>query len=147
MRLLFAALVQTAFSFIQSLNMKTRTLAFICIIAGMVGCASCSMFGNNHNISITLSESEHEYKILAHYPQVDTRKVEDYLTRKLGSESNVSFINTHIDAELTLNDSTTFYMKHEPGNLAIMFNKDRNSITSYHHIKTLGEGLKNLLKN
>lgn len=112
----------------------------------MLTFVSCSSFGNRHNINITLSETDQDYKIQAHYPQSETGKVEDYLTHKLGSESDVSFANTHIDAQLTLNDGTKFYMKHEPGRLLIRFDKDRNSVEAYHNIKAIGEGLKNVLK-
>ncbi len=126
--------------------MKRGTSVIVCWLAIMLTFVSCSSFGNRHNINITLSETDQDYKIQAHYPQAETGKVEDYLTHKLGSESDVSFANTHIDAQLTLNDGTKFYMKHEPGRLLIRFDKDRNSVEAYHNIKAIGEGLKNVLK-
>jgi len=57
----------------------------------------------------------------------------------------MSFVNTRIDGDLTLDDKTTFYIKKKPGFLEIKLNKNRNSSSSYHTIKELGEGLKGVL--
>ena len=126
--------------------MKKFRPVLLCTFLFVSVCVSCSQLGNNGNINITLSESEHDYKVLAHYPEENTKKVERYLTKKIGRKSNVSFRNTQIDAQLTLDDGTTFYMKNQPGNLIIKLNKDENSDASYKEIKALGEGLQPLLK-
>ena len=100
---------------------------------------------NNGNISLTLSESDNYYKIIAAYPVQNTANVERYMSQKLGKESNVSFVNTRIDAEITLNDGTKFYMKNAPGNMELKLDKTKNTYASYQKIKTFGEGLKPVL--
>jgi hypothetical protein len=106
---------------------------------------SCTQF-NNHNIDIHISESQHNYKFMAHYDKIRTRSVEQYLDAKIGKNSNMSFVNTHIDGNLTLDDHTTFYIRKYPGYLEIKLDKKENSITSYHEVKDLGEGLKEVMK-
>ena len=67
------------------------------------------------------------------------------MNEKLGDKNDLSFIHTTIDAEVTLDDGTQLYIKNKPGELEINFDKDKNSIASYHEVKALGEGLKPFL--
>ncbi len=108
-------------------------------------CASCRQIGHGNNVSLTVSDSEEEYEIRAHYPEGNTAKVAAYLNQKLGKKRNISFSNTKIDAELTLDDGTKLYMKKEPGDLEIQLNKEDNTVAAYHTMQALVEGLKPLL--
>lgn len=106
---------------------------------------SCRQLSHGNKVSLTVSDSETEYEIRAHYPEANTDKVAAYLNRKLGNKSDVSFHNATIDAKLTFDDGTTLYMKNEPGYLDIQFDKEENTPAAFHTIKELGEGLKPML--
>lgn len=58
----------------------------------------------------------------------------------------MSFVNTRIDGQLTLDDRTTFTISKYPGMLEIDFDKRKNSADSYAEIKALAEGLRSALK-
>jgi len=78
----------------------------------------------------------------AHYNPSQTLAVDECMNKRLGRHNRMSFNNTQIDADLTLDDGTKLYMKKNPGKLEIKFNKDENSLASYKEIKDLSEGLK-----
>jgi len=64
---------------------------------------------------------------------------------KIGDASNMSFTNTRIDGQLSLNDHTTFYIKKYPGYLKIKLDKGKNSDESYYRIKEMCEGIKKVI--
>ena len=107
-------------------------------------CLSCG--SGHHNISIHISDSEHYYKMYAHYNPDQTEAVDEYMNKQLGRYNNISFRNSQIDADLTLDDGTKLYMKKHPGTLEIKFDKDENSLASYKEIKDLSEGLKTAMQ-
>lgn len=116
-----------------------------CLLLSSVG-VSCRHSSNNGNIKLTVSESGNDYKITAEYPEQNTVNVERYMDQKFGDASNISFIHTRIDAEITLDDGTRFYMNNSPGNLELKFDRSENSYASYRKIKAFAEGLKPLLQ-
>ena len=107
-------------------------------------CFSCS-HNNTSTGSLTVSESDHEYKIMADYLEQNTEKVEHYMNEKIGNKNHISFTHTVIDAELTLDDGTKIYVVNKPGTLKVNLDKDQNARSSYEEIKSLGEGLKSFL--
>jgi hypothetical protein len=120
--------------------MKRISFAALCNLFMLCFSVSCGL--NHHNISIHISESEHYFKMYAHYNPNQAGAVDEYMNKHLGRHNNMSFSNSQIDADLTLDDGTKLYMKKHPGNLEIKFNKDENSLASYKEIKDLSEGLK-----
>lgn len=56
------------------------------------------------------------------------------------------FVNTRIDGRVGLDDHTTFFIKKSPGHLKIELNKRENSYDSYREIKSLCEGIKEVVK-
>jgi hypothetical protein len=58
----------------------------------------------------------------------------------------MSFVNTRIEGQLTLDDRTTFTINKHAGLLEIDFDKENNSSHSYDEIKALGEGLRSALR-
>ena len=102
--------------------------------------------GHNNNISIGISESDTKYRIVASYNDRQTIKVDRCLNKYLTGRKNMSFINTRIDGQLTLDDRTTFYIKKRPGMLEINFNKANNPPHSYDDMKALAAALKEELK-
>jgi hypothetical protein len=126
--------------------MKKVSLVVVCNLLLLCFAISCTQYDDN-KISFTVSDSKHYYKILMHYNRSQSKDVDRYITRHFGRNNNISFINTVIDADLTLDDGTKFYMKKNPGYLSIKFNKDKNSQASLKEIKSLTEGLKPLLQH
>ena len=104
-----------------------------------------SCMHNGHNINITYNDDDHYYSMNAHFPKGETRNVEEYMDSRIGRKSNMSLANTQTDATLTLDDHTIFYMKKYPGFVEIKQDKNANSDSSYHEIKSLCDGIKKLL--
>ena len=105
---------------------------------------SCEQL-NHHNISIHVSDSEHYYKMYAHYNAGKTGNVDEYITDEIGRAINMSFVNTRIDGQLTLDDHTTFYLKKYPGYIEIKLDKEKNSDEAYHKIKVMCDGVKKVI--
>ncbi len=121
-------------------------LCFCCYaLLSMSLFSSCSSLDSN--VNLTVSEDEHEYRLLANYPENNTGKVEEYLDEKIGNQNDLSFTNAVIDADLTLDDGTKMYVVNKPGKLRIKLNKNENSAASYQKIKALGEGLQPFLNH
>ncbi len=81
----------------------------------------------------------------AHFSKIKTRDVEEYMNDRIGTRSSMSFLNTRIDGQLALDDHTTFYIKKYAGFLEIKLNKDENSDEAYQRIKSMCEGIKNII--
>lgn len=74
------------------------------------------------------------------------REVEEYMDDKIGRQSNTSFVNTRIDGRIVLDDHANFFIKKFPGHLEIELDKRKNSRESYREIKSLCEGIKDVVK-
>lgn len=126
--------------------MKINLLPIACCVLVFSICISCSHFdhhgGNTH---VSISESEDEYRMSAYFNENKMNKIYQYMDERLGDRNNFSFANSKIDATLTLDDRTTFYLKTSPGDLEIKFDKDRNSVESYNRVKKMCEGIKNII--
>ncbi|MEO9070653.1 MAG: hypothetical protein ABI261_06430 [Ginsengibacter sp.] len=111
---------------------------------------TASIFGlscvhNSGNTNIQYKETEHSYSMKADFPENETKEVEEYMNRTIGTINNMSFINTEIDGSLSLDDHTIVYIKKSPGILYITLDKDRNSDESYQEIKSMCQGIKKVL--
>ncbi len=113
----------------------------ICIITAF----SCTHSSDNGDTSLSFSESDQYYAMNAHFSKSQTRDVEEYMDSRIGTGSNMSFVNSRIDGKLALDDHTTFYIKKSPGILKIKLDKDENSDEAYHRIKAMCEGIKKVL--
>ncbi|MEO6328684.1 MAG: hypothetical protein ABIO55_07125 [Ginsengibacter sp.] len=99
----------------------------------------------NDNTSLNFKDSDHYYSMNAHFSKNKTKAVEEYMDRRIGKRSNMSFVNSKIDGTIALKDHTTFYIKKYPGRIQIKLDKDENSYEAYYRIKAMCEGLKNVL--
>ena len=124
--------------------MKKNSLVLACNLFVLCFSLSCSQF-NDHDINIQVNDSDHYYKIVAHFSKNKTRNIERYMDDKIGRASNMSFINTRINGELALDDHTVFYIKKYPGFVEIKLDKDKNSDEAYYTMKSMGEGIKKVL--
>jgi hypothetical protein len=106
---------------------------------------SCFHFDDDHDIHISVSENENTYKMSAHFARSKTKAVHEYMDKKLGYPNNVSFVNNEIDATLTLQDKTTFYIKSYPGEIELKLDKEKNSYEAYRRVKEMCEGIKSVV--
>jgi len=80
----------------------------------------------------------------AYFGRNKTAKVERYMDDVLAS-GNMSFRNTRIDGQITLDDNSTFYIKKHRGYLYIKLDKYKNSDEAFYKIKSMCEGIKEIL--
>lgn len=102
---------------------------------------SCQQL-HHHDTNIRISESDNYYTLYARYDPDETRSLENYMTAKIGRTSNMSFTNTRIKGQLTLDDNTSFYIQKYPGYLEIKLDKRKNSYESYQRMRQMCEGIK-----
>lgn len=124
-----------------------KTVAFFmtfCLVIIMACLPYLTKKIDSDNISISVSESDEWYKISADYPEKKTRKVQHCLDEYL-EPSGMSFVNARIDGDIALDNKARFYIKTSPGTLKIKLDKRINSTVSYHRMKKLSEGLKEVL--
>ena len=119
--------------------------AFIFYAITYVITASSCMRNDNGNINLSFKDSDHYYSMYAYFDKSQTRAVEQYMDRRIGRRSNMSFINSKIDGTIALDDHMTFYIKKSPGILKIKLDKDKNSMEAYDKIRSMCEGIKILL--
>ena len=73
---------------------------------------SCSF--PDRSISIKHSQYDHYYEMTAQFNPDKNDKVDRYLDKELATD-NISFVSSEMDADITLDDKTTFYVKKSPG--------------------------------
>ncbi|GAB3894780.1 hypothetical protein GCM10028803_10280 [Larkinella knui] len=95
--------------------------------------------------SVSVKDSDVFYEFSATYDPAKTGKVQSYLDDHLRQRGDASFKNAELDATMTLNDKTVFYIKSSPGKLLIKFDKRRNSSKAYARFKKLGDDLRAFL--
>lgn len=93
-----------------------------------------------NNITISVKESDDSYRFYASYNRFKTRSVQNFIDATLHTKH--MFRNARIDADLTLPDRTSIYVRSFPGLLEIKLDKEKNDQASYLKIKALGEQLK-----
>jgi hypothetical protein len=107
--------------------------------------SSCFRYHSN-DVSISIQEDEEQYRLSAHFEDRKTRAVQNYIREYTASTVNFkSRGNNYVDATVTLDDNTRFYIKSKQGQLKIKLDKEENSAESYEKIKEMCEGVKELL--
>ena len=119
-----------------------KQLAILIFVGASVLFTSCRHHGD---IDITMKDAGHYFYMDADFHHSKTRQVENYMKREIGKESNFSFTNSQTNATVTLADDTRFYMRKEPGHIVIKLNKDENSPAAYYRIKSMCEGIKEVI--
>jgi hypothetical protein len=118
-----------------------KKIFYVLMFAGLASCR----WHDNGDIDISYSEGSHYYSMKAHFNKNKTRRVESYMDEMIGDRSNMSFVNSRIDGQITLDDHTTFYIKKYTGFLEIKFNKSENSYESYQRIRAMCQGIKEVI--
>jgi len=119
---------------------KMLLLSFVLMVIAVTTLSSCR---HHHNTSISVKENGDVFQLSASFSPSKTRKLQHYMDSRL--DSDVSFENTEMDAVVTLDDETKFYMKSYPGFVKIRFNKNENSVESYEKMRGLCEGIKEVV--
>ena len=104
---------------------------------------SCSF--PDGGISIKHSQYDHYYEMTAKFNPDKTDKVDRYLDKEL-PVGNMSFVNTEMDADITLDDKTTFYVKKSAGYLHIKFDKEKNSDVALSKVRSVCEGINEVVR-
>lgn len=121
--------------------MKTVTIWLFCVVLGLMGCTQAS----SGRTSFSVKDSDHFYEISTTYDPDKTGKVQSYLDDHLRQRGSMSFRNAELDATMSLNDKTIFYIQSSPGKLYIKFDKRKNTDKAYARFKKLGKELSDLL--
>ena len=116
---------------------------FFCALSFCIAIISCGFPGGS--ISIKHSEYDHYYEMTAKFNPDRTAAVERLLDKELAS-GDVSFTNTQIDGNITLDNQATFYMKKSPGFLNIKLDKEKNSEAIYRKIRSVCEGINEVVR-
>ena len=116
---------------------------FFCALSLCIAIISCGLPGGS--ISIKHSQYDHYYDMTAKFNPDRTAAVERWLDKELPS-GDVSFTNTEIDGNITLDNQATFYMKKSPGFLNIKLDKEKNSDAIYQKIRSVCEGINDVVR-
>jgi len=115
----------------------------LCILLPGIAIISCGF--PDGSISIKHSQYSHYYEMTAKFNPEKTAKVDRWLDKEL-STGNMSFVNTRLDGEITLDSKATFYIKKSPGYLHIKFDKEKNSDEVYFKIRSVCEGINEVVR-
>lgn len=122
--------------------MKPITILSFIILTG-TSRITCSF--PDARTDIQHSEYDHYYEMTAKFNPDKTTAVGKYLDNEFHS-SDLSFTKGEVDADLTLDDKTTFYMKKSPGYLKIKLDKEKNSEEAYRKVKGVMEAIEEVVK-
>ncbi|TDO26467.1 hypothetical protein BC659_1773 [Sediminibacterium goheungense] len=127
------------------MKMKYALAIAICIMI-LTGCVRYhSERIREGRTSITIKESDHQYRMDAKFSRSKTSQVASIIDQEL--DRNSSLDPEDLDGTITLEDDSKVYVKLRSGRLKIRFDKDDNSETAYDRIKDLGDKIKATIHN
>ena len=121
---------------------KMKKLAILLFVSTII--ISCGL--SDRSVTIKHSQYSHYYEMTAKFNRGKTEEVERYLDKELAA-GNRTFIDTEMNGDITLDDKTTFYIKKSPGYLNIKFDKEKNSEEALYKIKSVLEGINDVVRN
>ena len=122
--------------------MKKPAILF-CALSLCIAIISCGF--PDGSISIKHSQYDHYYEMTAKFNPDKTAKVDTYLDKELAA-GRMSFVNTEMDGDITLDNNATFYIKKSPGYLHIKLDKEKNSDEAFSKIKSVWEGINDVVR-
>ena len=120
-----------------------KSAIFFFALSLCIGVISCGF--PDGSISIKHSQYSHYYEMTAKFNPDRTAAVEKWLDKELPA-GDMSFTNTEIDGNITLDNQARFYMKKSPGFLNIKLDKEKNSDAIYRKIRTACEGINDVVR-
>ncbi len=122
------------------MKMKYAVAIAICVMI-LTGCVRYhSERIREGSTSITVKESDHQYRMDAKFSRSKTSQVASIIDQEL--DHNASLDPEEFDGDIVLEDDSKVYVKLRSGRLKIRFDKDDNSETAYERIKDLGDKIK-----
>ena len=118
----------------RQIDIMKKLVILFCVLFAGTTIISCRF--PDGSINIKHSQYDHYYEMSANFDPAKTDAVDRYLDKELAT-GNITFINTEMDAEITLNDKSTFHVKKSPGYLHIKFDKEKNSEEAFTKIKSV----------
>ncbi|HJW18354.1 MAG TPA: hypothetical protein VJ499_14585 [Flavisolibacter sp.] len=119
-----------------------KKLLFVLFVSINIGMLACR---NHNNTSLTVKDSRRYYYMEASYNKDLTHDVERYMNDKISALDPNFLIDGPADRQFTLGDQTSFYLRNEPGYVELKLDKDENSIASYHRVRSICQGIKEIL--
>lgn len=120
-----------------------KSALFFCALSICIALISCGF--PEGSISIKHSEYSHYYEMTAKFNPDRTAAVERWLDKELAT-GDVSFTNTEMDGDITLDNQATFYIKKSPGFLNIKLDKEKNSDAIYQKIRSVCNGINEVVR-
>jgi len=99
----------------------------------------------NGDISIKVSDSDDEYKFVAHFDKSRTRDVQRFINISIRPNGLFSGEDDRLNVDTKLQDGTAFKVQESPGELTIKIDKEDNSVASVQRIRKMCEGIKKVL--
>lgn len=109
--------------------------------------SACSFNHRSNNISITTQDRDNSLNFTANYPDDKTGAAQSYIESFFKEERIFISSADAKKAEISLKDGSHFYLTYEPGYIAINFDRNTNSYTSYTQLKKMIAGFGNALKD
>ncbi|HEX3008667.1 MAG TPA: hypothetical protein VHO90_13735 [Bacteroidales bacterium] len=102
----------------------------------------CSaVYSQEPNFKATIKESDDAFEFYTKYDKSKHQDVVSYMDKVLGKSNNISFSNTQLDAKMTLDDKSKFYIKLSAGTLTMKVSKKENTEENYKKLKRMCEDL------
>ncbi|MBD2705306.1 hypothetical protein IC229_32105 [Spirosoma sp. BT702] len=80
---------------------------------------------NGKDTKIKITDSEDTYEFFAKYDKEKTKRVQDFINKKMAPATNVT--GNYVDISTTLDDGTRFELEEHSGELRIELDKETNS--------------------
>ena len=126
--------------------MKTSFyLTAICLVSLSIFLMWSKFRINDHDIAIAVNDDNDKYKFSESFPEGKTYAVEQYVNSSIAPNGLFKSEHDYFDVTTTLKDQTEFYIKGSSGKLKIEIDKRRNSIASVYRIRSMCDGIKNIL--
>lgn len=100
----------------------------------------------NDDMFVSISETKTNYEFHSTYNKDKTNQVLAYMDNTIAKGSSSRFKNMQVDAQMTLDNGASFYIRSYPGKLDLKLDKRKNSAEIYARFKNMCEGLKDLIQ-
>lgn len=129
--------------YVRQIGIMKKIIILLSVLLPVITIISCGF--PDGSINIKHSQYSHYYEMTAEFNPEETTKVDKWLDKELAA-GDMSFVNTRMDGEITLDDKTTFYIKKSPGYLNIKFDKEKNSDAAFVKVKSVCDGINEVVR-
>lgn len=118
------------------MNLKKLLAIQIALVALLVSC-------NSGEVYVKVKDHDDYYRFTAKFnPDLSPR-----ISRFISNEITTVRINPESDSKIVtvLNDNTKLSIESSPGEVMVYLDKEENGPASYHRVKNMCEGIKNII--